>query len=145
MRRMRQRRTVNAEINVTSLLDIVFVLLIAFMIVAPALKHGVELELPKVRNAQNYKEKAKPVEVRVVWRTGGEEHTAIMVDGKDVDADSLVDSVQAKLLASSDRPVTLEADKRVPWDVMADLISRLRSAGVENLGIITLRRDGAST
>ncbi len=139
MRRSKSRRQINAEINVTSLLDIVFVLLIAFMIVAPALKHGVELELPKVKHAPAYKDTLKPVEVRVLWKTGagGE---MVTVNGRECSAEEAVDQVKAKLLASSNLPVTLEADRRVPWEFMAGFITSLRAAGVEQLGIISLKR-----
>ena len=139
MRRQRAKRHINAEINVTSLLDIVFVLLIAFMIVAPALKNGVELELPKVKSAPTYKESSKPVEVKVLWKSGGG-GTAITVDGKDTDEEDVVDAVKAKLLASSTKPVTLEADRRVEWEVMANIITRLRAAGVEQIGIISAKK-----
>ncbi len=139
MRRSRARRQIQAEINVTSLLDIVFVLLIAFMIVAPALKHGVELELPKVKQAPAYKDTLKPVEVRVLWRSGGGGEM-VTVNGRECSAEEAVEQVKAKLLASSNIPVTLEADRRVPWDFMAGLITSLRSAGVEQLGIISLKR-----
>ncbi|MBI5155231.1 biopolymer transporter ExbD [Candidatus Poribacteria bacterium] len=123
-----------ANINVTSLLDITFVLLIAFMVIAPALNHGVELELPKVRKAPVTK-KADPVSVAV--KPGADGDAEIYVNGQAVQLDLLVDKVRELRGGSTDRAVTLDGDRRVEWEAVAQVITELRQGGIENIGIMT--------
>jgi len=124
----------SANINVTSLLDITFVLLISFMVITPALKSGVEIELPKVRESNQLKA-AKPVDIEVKSGLDGPD---IYVNGQVSTLDALVDDVQAaRTSLTEEGPVTLTADRRVDWEQMASIIARLKTAGIENVGIVT--------
>jgi biopolymer transport protein ExbD len=133
---MRNRRRVSmpeAQINLTSLLDITFVLLIAFMVVAPALKYAVELELPNVRNAARSHEN-KPVTIHVTWseRAGAGYH----VNGKQM----LLDEVAAAVKSAGggeEAKVALEADKHAPWQDVAALINELKINNINAIGLVT--------
>lgn len=126
-----------ASINVTSLLDITFVLLIAFMIVAPALKYGVDIDLPEVSEAPVIKE-ARPVQIAVKPGISGSQ---IFVDGQAVELDVLVERVKAVSTGENVRPVTLEGDRSVDWQHMAEVIAELRAGGVTQIGIVTQRKE----
>jgi biopolymer transport protein TolR len=132
-RRRRANRKLVANINITSLLDITFVLLISFMVVAPALKHGIELELPTVREAPTMKNE-RPIAVQVKPGVG---IPVIFVDGQEANLDTLGAMIEAKQRPGTRRAVTLEGDKRVDWQEMSRVIGELRKSGVEDLGILT--------
>ncbi|CAN5476255.1 N/A [soil metagenome] len=134
---MRRRRsslkTPEAHINITSLLDVVFVLLISFMVVAPALKFGIELELPKVGDSKEI-EKKKPVNIQVKSESGDAHY---FVNGKSVELAMLAPAVKGVDGYNLDPVVALEADRSVPWENMAQLINELKSNNIRNIGIVT--------
>ena len=134
---MRRRRSVSkpaAASNVTSLLDITFVLLITFMIVAPALRHGVELDLPRVREAPGLKQD-KPVSLVVRHSLMGME---LELDGQYITLDNLTPHLREESAKFETFSMTISGDRRVQWEEMAQVITAIRNAGVENLGILTL-------
>ena len=135
MRRMRRRtRHIESGINVTSLLDICFVLLISFMVVAPAVRYSIDMELPKVKESKMTDSK-KPVSIQVSNRSKGA--TVYYVDGQETDLDSIARQVASTKNYESNKVVALEADSQVPWDDMAKLMNELRSNGIDNIGIVT--------
>lgn len=134
-RRHRAVQQPMAQINVTSMLDITFVLLITFMIVAPALRYGIDLELPEVREAPVVENASKPVTVAVKPGVIGPE---IYVNGEVTDAAQVVSAV--KLASGGElarQAVTLEGDKAIDWETMARILADLRGGGIENIGIMT--------
>jgi len=134
---MRRRRSVsqpNAAINVTSLLDITFVLLITFMIVAPALRHGVELDLPRVREAPGLKQD-KPASLVVRHSLMGME---LELDGQNLTLDTLTPRLREEAEKFERYTLTISGDRRVPWEEMSQVITAIRNAGVDNVGILTL-------
>jgi biopolymer transport protein ExbD len=136
MKQRRRRPTVQpmASINMTSLLDIVFVLLIAFMVVAPALKHGIEIELPRVREVPVAKE-SRPISVTVRGNGGGE--AEVFVDGQAVQLALLVASIEERRGGDDSRPVALEGDRFASWEQMAAVVAELQRGGVGTVGIMT--------
>jgi len=116
-----------AEINVTPLVDVVLVLLIIFMVTAPFLQGGLEVNLPKVAT--------KGLDVRegliISVRRGG----TIAVGERTVPSGQFEDALQRA--RASERPVYLKADQSVPYGDIVTLIARLRRAGVVSLGLVT--------
>lgn len=134
MKRTRKKMGLpEAHINVTSLLDITFVLLIAFMVVAPAVQQSAELKLPKARQSDAI---AKPPKLNI---------EVTMADGAPVYAfngrSSSLSDIPADIRTSADYTpeavVALRADKTVPWEDVARLINELKFDGINNLGIVT--------
>ena len=133
---MRRHRVVSkpqANINITSLLDIVFVLLIAFMIVAPALKSGVDLELPKVEKAPQLKQ-AQAITLSI---KPGLLSPEIQIDGQASSLDAMLEDIEHLRAGKPDRPIALEADRSVDWQQMARVVAALQNGGVGNVGIVT--------
>ena len=116
-----------AEINVTPLVDVVLVLLIIFMVTAPFLQGGLEIDLPKVAT--------RGLDVRegliVSIRTDG-----TVAVGDNVVPNAGFESALERAGAAQ-RPVFLKADQRVPYGTIVDLIARLRKSGVASLGLVT--------
>ncbi len=134
MRRRRSVSKVSAQINVTSLLDIAFVLLITFMIVAPALQQGVELELPKVREAPGLKQD-KPASLVVRHSLVGMD---LELNGQVISLDNLTPYLQTEAAKFEKYSLTISGDRRVQWEQMAQVITAIRNGGVDNIGILTL-------
>lgn len=141
MKKMRHRRTPSAEMNLTALMDVVFVLLVAFMVVAPALKHGIDLELPQVREAPTLTTPGRPITVQIrADRTSADGLTAsVAVNGERCSIDAVTGIITRLQNPEKSRAVTIEADSRVPWDVMANLLTNLRKANITNVGLVTDR------
>ncbi|MFT0850134.1 ExbD/TolR family protein [Achromobacter sp. F4_2707] len=134
----RTRRLKN-EINVVPYIDVMLVLLVIFMVTAPMITPGV-IELPSVGRASDVP--VKPVEVQV------DESGAISFRLRDsgnefesVSADDLVPRVQAIL--TTDTPVVISADGRVPYETVMKIMDDLRSSGITRLGLLVDQHGGA--
>ncbi len=117
-----------SEINVTSLVDVTMVLLIIFMITAPLMRSGIEVELPK-----STANDLKPYDGVVV---------TLMRDGtiKLNDAKIKLEHFEVRLLQlysiSTRKMVMLQADKEVPYGKVIQVMDRIKAAGINNIGLI---------
>ncbi len=125
--KLQTARAPMAEINVTPFVDVVLVLLIIFMVTAPFLQGGLEIDLPKVA--------AKGLDVREGLIVSVRADRKVAVGREVVGEEALEDALRRAGAAS--RPVFLKADRRVPYGDVVELIGRMRRAGVTNLGIVT--------
>ncbi len=116
-----------AEINVTPFVDVVLVLLIIFMVTAPFMQGGLEVDLPKVAS------KGLDVKDGLIVSVRGDLTLAV---GPDVVAPSRFEDALAQANAK-DRPVFLKADASVPYGTIVDYIARMRRVGVVQLGLVT--------
>ena len=116
-----------AEINVTPLVDVVLVLLIIFMVTAPFLQGGLEIDLPKVAT------RGLDVREGLVVSVRADRTVAV---GNSVVPLSKFDEALSRAGAAR-RPVFLKADQRVPYGVIVDLVARMRKSGVSALGLVT--------
>jgi len=124
----RSTRTVNAEMNVTNLVDVTFALLIIFMITAPLMTQGVKVDLPKVD--------AKNIEIRETIRVSITRKRKILINEQKV---SLFDFEKEflKIFRSPETTVVLNADRRVPYGFVVRIINSLQKTGVEKLSFLT--------
>lgn len=125
--RLQGQRGPMAEINVTPLVDVVLVLLIIFMVTAPFLQGGLEVDLPKVATSGMDVREGLVVSVR----RGG-----TLAVGERTVPDGQFEDALARARAK-DRPVYLKADQSVPYGEIVGIIARLRRAGVTQLGLVT--------
>jgi biopolymer transport protein TolR len=119
-----------AEINVTPLVDVMLVLLIIFMVTAPMLQMGIDVNLPKV--------KSKSVDVteeKLVLTIRGSQE--IFLNRTPVPLAELSDKLEAIFAARIDRDVYLRADKTVPYGFVVQVMAAVRKGGVDKLGMIT--------
>lgn len=134
---MRTRRSMihmpEAQINITSLLDITFVLLISFMVVAPALRYDVGLKLPKT-SGSGAASKDRPVAVQIKNGDGGVEY---FVNGRPVDLGQLVSSIKDSKEFEKDQTISLEADRTAPWQDVAEVMALLKENEITSVSIIT--------
>lgn len=133
MRRRTRTQLPEASINLTSLLDITFVLLIAFMVVAPAVKYNVPLDLPKSEESNNLDTK-QPLRLQITWQgsTAG-----YFLNGRTINFGQIPEAVKNDPAYSSELGVSVEADRTVPWEVMARLITLLNHHEILQIGVVT--------
>ena len=116
-----------AEINVTPFVDVVLVLLIIFMVTAPFLQGGFEIDLPKVA--------ARGLDVREGLIVTVRADRKVAVGNTVVPFDKFEEALARA--GAARRPVFLKADQRVPYGMIVEMISRMRRSGVASLGIVT--------
>jgi biopolymer transport protein TolR len=122
--------SVVSEINVTPLVDVMLVLLIIFMIAAPMLVQGLDVNLPQV-TAQAMDSKKERLIVTLT------KDKAVLLDEVQVNRENLIDKIKAVLASKADQQVYLRADEEVTYGFVVEIMAALREAGVQQLGMVT--------
>ncbi|MFH1154976.1 MAG: protein TolR [Pseudomonadota bacterium] len=123
-----------SEINVTPFVDVMLVLLIIFMVTAPMMVQGVSVDLPKASSGP-----LKGNDNQLIISINKEQQ--VFINDQAVGVGFLTQKLQAILENLENREVYLRADKDVPYGVVVNVMSMVKKAGVENLGMITLPDD----
>ena len=130
---------VKSDINVTPLVDVMLVLLIIMMIVAPLLQQGVAVTLPI---ATNTSEKPETQEQTVVAITADKR---FFVNAVQVQQNDLARRIEQLLEEKKEKIVIIKADEDVEYGAVMEAMDTLRSAGIEDMGLITeTRRSSAA-
>ncbi|HVT05669.1 MAG TPA: ExbD/TolR family protein [Thermoanaerobaculia bacterium] len=127
-----------ADINVTPLVDVMLVLLIIFMVTAPLLMQGLEVELPTAEGKSLESATNNPSKVTVT-RAGD-----VFVDGANAGRTNLELTLGPMLRTRRIKRALLEADQRVPYGRVVQVIDVMNRAGVEQLGMITRPEEGGN-
>jgi TolR protein len=132
---------VKADINVTPLVDVMLVLLIIMMLVAPMLEQGVPINLPQANNSV---EKPQSQEQTIIAISA---QRLIYLNAKPVNEGELVTKVNEALEGKAARTVLIKADEEVDYGAVMAAMDQLRQAGIEDIGLITAPRNqqGGST
>ena len=125
-----------ADINVTPLVDVMLVLLIIMMIIAPLLQQGVALSLPIATNSSEKPETQEDTLVQIT--ADGRFH----VNGKAVPENELRARVEEALEEKAQRILIIKADEDAAYSSVMQAMDELRAAGLEDIGLITERRGG---
>jgi biopolymer transport protein TolR len=123
-------RELMSDINVTPFVDVMLVLLIIFMVTAPMMIEGLNVDLPEAT--------AKPLdsEKEHLVITIDKGHLVYINDFK-VTIDLLGEKLDKMLQGRSDREVYLKADKNIPYGMVVQVMAEIKKAGIEQLGMIT--------
>ena len=124
-------RSLMSDINVTPFVDVMLVLLIIFMVTAPMMMEGVNVSLPEATSKPLVSEK-KPLIVNI-----DSENTIFINDFK-VTVDGLGEKLNKILNGRKDREVYLKADKDISYGMVVRVMSEIKGAGVEKLGMVTI-------
>ena len=124
----------NSEINVTPLVDVMLVLLIIMMIVAPMLQKGVDVRLPSAGNTTDKPETQGQTVVAIT------RDRRMYVNSIEVREQDLQARVQDALETTSERIVLIKADEEAPYGSVMAAMDELRKVGVEDIGLITERK-----
>ena len=120
-------KQVLSEINVTPFVDVMLVLLVIFMVTAPLLQQGIDVNLPKAKG----KEMPPEERITLIVKKGG----IIYMNDNPVSLTEM--GKKLKALSSSNPNVFLKADKDVPYGFVVEVMGEIKEAGIEKLGMIT--------
>jgi biopolymer transport protein TolR len=119
-----------SQINVTPLVDVMLVLLVIFMVTAPMMQQGVEVNLPKAETKSlAAKEDTVVVSIEQSGRT--------TINATEIAADQLTEKLNTMLAGRAKREVFLKADTSVPYGEVVKVMAQIKGAGVERLGMVT--------
>src|SRR5262245_19385561 len=134
-RRTRARRVsaTLAEINVIPLVDVMLVLLVIFMVAAPMLQRGVEVNLPVASRSQEIASERLFVDLPVSYR----EDRRVFIDKEPVRLDFLAERVRQIMVTRTDKFVYLRGDGQINLQELMEIFDRLKEGGIQNVGIIS--------
>lgn len=125
-------RSTLSQINVTPLVDVMLVLLIIFMVTAPMLEQGVEVNLPEVSDAPGLNAGKEPLVV-TVERSG-----AISIGKTSIPSpEKLMPVLREKMIGRQNKEVFLQADRDVPYGKVVQVMAAIKGAGIEKLGMVS--------
>ena len=133
-KRSRRRRAMS-EINVVPYIDVMLVLLIIFMVTAPLMNLGVDIELPK-SNAKSLEQKTEPVLVSIA-SDGTTYLTLGAEDREEIDAETLVTKVSAFVRQNPEAPVLIGGDTSVDYGRVYETMVLLQQAGAPRVGLMS--------
>lgn len=132
-KRRYRRRHVISDLNLTNLIDVVFAVLIIFMITAPMMTQGVQVDLPKTES--DNVESNQSIQISINNRN------EVYIDQQKVTLVSFRREFRDVFINRTDIPVFVNADKQVPYGMVIRVIAELQKAGVVKLGFLTLPLD----
>ena len=126
--------SLKADINVTPLVDVMLVLLIIMMLIAPMLQQGVAVTLPEAGNTGEKPDTQDQTVVAI------DKNSQFYVNALAVPQDQLVSRVQTALEDKKEKIVYLKGDKDAQYGAIMDAMDALRKAQIENIALITERK-----
>ena len=117
------------DINVVNLVDVVLVLLIIFMIAAPMLQSGIEINLPKTRATPE--DMGEGVVVTIT------KEKRIYVDERVTNLNRFESILSSATAKKGSKSVYLRADKDIPYGLVIDVVGRIKGLGIQSLGLVT--------
>ena len=132
-RRGRRATSTLSEINVVPMVDVMLVLLIIFMVAAPMLQRGVQVNLPVARRAQEIASEQVFVDLPISYRRD----RRVFIDKEAVRIDFLAERMRQLTVNRTDKRVYLRGDGQVSLQELYEVFDRLREAGIQDVGIIS--------
>ena len=125
-----RRRPPMAEINVTPFVDVMLVLLIIFMVTAPLIQQGVEVELPKTKS-EGLRSREEPLVISV------DRKGKIFVQRAEVNPEKLEEKLVAIFESRGNKEVFIRADARAEYGTVARILAVMQRAGAGKIGMVT--------
>ena len=122
-------RTQLSEINMVPFIDIMLVLMIIFMVTAPVIQSGIEVNVPRTEIVQELAEERLVVSI--------DREQRIYLQSDPININALVPELQGRLIDPARRTIYLRADTAVPFGTIAVVMDRLKQAGIENISVVT--------
>lgn len=124
-------RTVLSEINVTPLVDVMLVLLIIFMVTAPMMNQGLDVELPETK-ASGVETTEEPM--TLVIKKGQK----LFLGESQIQMEGLGKKLAAIMETRKNKQIYIQADRQVDYGYVAEAMGEIRAAGIYSIGLITL-------
>lgn len=122
-----KNRQALSDINVTPLVDVMLVLLVIFMVTAPMLEQGIDVNLPETKG-KDISVKEEPLTLTV------KKDGSLFLNSKQVNLKTL----RSQLASSKDKVLYLKSDEAVPYGYVAQIMGELKELGIEKLGLVTV-------
>ena len=132
-RRGRRATGTMSEINVVPLVDVMLVLLVVFMIAAPMLQRGIEVNLPTASQAQDVAGEQVFIDLPVSFR----DDQQVFIDLEPIGLDALAERVRQIMVTRTQRQVYLRGDGNVNLQELMTVLDRLKEGGVEDVGVVS--------
>lgn len=126
----RRKRRASAEINITPFVDVMLVLLIIFMVAAPMMQQGIDVDLPET-TTQALRVHDSPL-ILSVKKDG-----RFFLGRSEIPLENLVSKLEAIFEARESKEIYLRADREAPYGTVVKAIAAARNAGSDSLGIVT--------
>lgn len=126
-----KNRTSMSEINVTPLVDVMLVLLIIFMVTAPMMQQGIDIDLPQTA-ASGIETNDEPFVLAI------KEDKKLYVANEVVSLNGLRGKLKAIFETRKNKQIYIKADKKVDYEMVAKTLAEIRAAGIYNIGLVTL-------
>jgi biopolymer transport protein ExbD len=130
---------VKSDINVTPLVDVMLVLLIIMMLVAPLLQQGVNVKLPTAANTVDKPETQGQTVVAIA------SNKAMYLNARPVQEGELGTKINELLENQKEKIVLIKADEEVEYGAVMTAMDQLRQAGIEDIGLVTERKKGVGS
>ncbi len=122
-------QTSPSDINITPLVDVVLVLLIIFMVTAPVLQSGIELNVPKTRTVKEITEERLVVSINKQQR--------VFLGNDPVNINEIAARIKQKIRDPQHQAIFVRADEDVPFGAFATVMDAVKSSGITNVSIVT--------
>jgi biopolymer transport protein ExbD len=132
----KRQMNVTSDINVTPMVDVMLVLLVIFMVITPMLQKGVSVELAKTDNPQSMADADKEDALLIAVMRDG----TVFFGSDKVNPDQLTEKVKDRLATKADKRVFIKADARAKYGSVVEVVDNIRSAGVDQVGLLTEQR-----
>jgi biopolymer transport protein ExbD/biopolymer transport protein TolR len=129
----RKLRGLSSDINVTPMVDVMLVLLIIFMVITPMLQKGVSVDMAKSVNPRSMPDADKEAAVMVAITRDGR----VYLGSDQLTMDDLGKNVRDKIANRVDKTVYIKSDARAKFETVVKAVDEIRSAGVDQLGLLT--------
>ena len=126
-----------ADINITPLVDVVFVLLIIFMVTAPVLQSGIEVNVPKTRTVKEITEERTVISINKDQR--------VFLGNDPINLNEIKAKLRQKIRDPQHQSVFLRADQDVPFGAVATVMDAVKLSGITNVSIVTQPQDAHAT
>ncbi|NQZ18562.1 MAG: protein TolR [Bdellovibrionales bacterium] len=126
-----KNRSSMSEINVTPLVDVMLVLLIIFMVTAPMMQQGIDIDLPETA-ASGIETSDEPFVLTI------RDDQKLYVAKEQVALKGLRKKLKAIFASRKNKQIYLKADKKVDYEMVAKTLAEIRAAGIYNIGLVTL-------
>jgi biopolymer transport protein TolR len=126
-----------SEINVTPFVDVMLVLLIIFMVSAPLMQQGIQVDLPKTKSPA-LSEQEKPI-VIAITKNGDVEIAGNIIPGAQI-----AEKLRAIYAKREKKEIFIQADKSISYGIVATVMAQVQAAGIVRIGLVTEPKDGRS-
>jgi biopolymer transport protein TolR len=118
-----------SEINVTPFVDVVLVLLVIFMVTAPILQSGIEVELPKTRYVKNISEERLVITI--------DKNQRVYLGNDPININQIGARLQEKIRDPRGQSIFIRSDENVPFGAFATVMDAVKQTGIGNVSIVT--------